>query len=176
MLCKMPYFYREPSLICEISGVCIVHAETAEVAAKCHRLGCAVTDEDALIYDDTTDVIDVFSPSRYHYETVKKALMAGKHVYCEKPLTVTYQQAVVLAAWAKEKGVTARSSSTTALCRELCEPRSWSMRGVLDGSFPSVLPIFMPAVPICPATRDGNRIRRSATEGCCLTSAPTLWI
>jgi len=105
---NLPYFYSDPSLICEIGGVCTAHAETAEEAVRRYGLGCVVTNEDALIDDDTIDVIDVCSPNCYHYETVKKALMAGKHVYCEKPLTVTYQQASELASLAKEKGVTAQ--------------------------------------------------------------------
>jgi len=105
---NLPYFYRDPSLSFEIGGVCTAHAETAEEAAMRYHLGRAVTDEDTLIYDDAIDVIDVCTPNRYHYETVKKALVAGKHVYCEKPLTVTYQQAAELAALAKETGVTAQ--------------------------------------------------------------------
>ncbi len=105
---NLRYFYRDTGLHAEIAGVCTAHRETAEEAVSRYALGRAVTDEDALIQDPSIDMIDVCTPNCYHYETVKKALVAGKHVYCEKPLTVTAAEAEELASLAKEKGVTAQ--------------------------------------------------------------------
>ncbi len=105
---NLDYFYRDTGLRAEIAGVCTAHPETAMEAVRRYALCRAVSDEDELIYDPAIDVIDVCTPNRFHYETVKKALLAGKHVYCEKPLTVTAAEAEELAALAKEKGVTAQ--------------------------------------------------------------------
>ncbi len=105
---NLDYFYRDTGLCAKIVGVCTAHSETAQEAAERYSLGHAVTDEDELINDPAIDIIDVCTPNRYHYETVKKALAAGKHVYCEKPLTVTAAEAEELASLAKEKGVTAQ--------------------------------------------------------------------
>ncbi len=40
-----------------------------------------------LLTDDEIDVIDICTPPYMHAEMVKKAIKAGKHVICEKPLT-----------------------------------------------------------------------------------------
>jgi N-acetyl-gamma-glutamylphosphate reductase len=40
-----------------------------------------------LVADPEVDVIYVATPHSHHYENVKSALNAGKHVLCEKPFT-----------------------------------------------------------------------------------------
>jgi len=40
-----------------------------------------------LVTDPNVDVIYVATPHSHHYNNVKSALNAGKHVLCEKPLT-----------------------------------------------------------------------------------------
>lgn len=46
-----------------------------------------------LINDPQVDVVDITSPNHLHYEMALAAIAAGKHVYCEKPLAVSAQQA-----------------------------------------------------------------------------------
>lgn len=52
-----------------------------------------------------TELVYVASPNSCHYEQSKKLLQNGKHVICEKPVTVTASEFRELAALAKEKGV-----------------------------------------------------------------------
>lgn len=47
----------------------------------------ASTDFDDLLNDEEIDVIDICTPPYVHEEMIEKALKAGKHVICEKPLT-----------------------------------------------------------------------------------------
>jgi len=47
----------------------------------------ASLDFDDLLKDDEIDVIDICTPPYAHEEMIIKALQAGKHVICEKPLT-----------------------------------------------------------------------------------------
>lgn len=47
----------------------------------------ASTNFDDLINDEEIDVIDICTPPYVHEEMIEKALKAGKHVICEKPLT-----------------------------------------------------------------------------------------
>lgn len=58
-----------------------------------------------LVKDENIDLVDVTTPNAFHYEIVKEALKNGKHVYCEKPLTLTYEQSQELANLAAEKNV-----------------------------------------------------------------------
>lgn len=58
---------------------------------------------DALIAD--VDCIDVVSPTVFHYEIAKKAIVAGKHVFIEKPLTETLEQAEELVALSQKHNV-----------------------------------------------------------------------
>lgn len=104
---NLNYFYND-GISATIAGVCTAHGSTAEKAASDHGFRLAVTDEDELIYSPDIDIIDICTPNIYHYDTAKKAILAGKHIYCEKPLAVTPEQAHELAALADEKGITAQ--------------------------------------------------------------------
>lgn len=61
------------------------------------------TSLDDMLNDDEIDWIYVCSPNSVHYEQSKKALLAGKHVLCEKPFTTTSEELKELITIAKEK-------------------------------------------------------------------------
>ncbi len=71
------------------------------------RLCCdsVVTDLEALAEDKTIDAVYVASPNAFHYAQSKLMLQHGKHVICEKPITVTPNELVELQNLAREKGV-----------------------------------------------------------------------
>lgn len=60
------------------------------------------------VNDPEVDLIDICLPDSLHYEVAKAALLAGKHVYCEKPLADTAAQAAELADIAAAKGLITR--------------------------------------------------------------------
>lgn len=104
---NLKYFYRDTEFTAEIAGVCTSRPETTKKAAE--FLGVyGAKDEDELINDPTIDIIDICTPNIYHYETLKKAIGAGKHIYCEKPLAVTYSQAKEIEGLVKEKNIVNR--------------------------------------------------------------------
>lgn len=51
------------------------------------------------------DVVDVVTPTLSHYEVGRKAILAGKHLFIEKPITNTVEEAKVLVGLAREYGV-----------------------------------------------------------------------
>jgi predicted dehydrogenase len=57
-----------------------------------------------ILNDPAIDIVVVSTPVM-HYEYTKQALLAGKHVICEKPFTKTAAQAEELFALAQEKGL-----------------------------------------------------------------------
>ena len=63
------------------------------------------TDWMEVVTDPSVDLIDVATPNCMHFEMAKAALEHGKHVFCEKPLSLSAEQSRILADLAKEKGV-----------------------------------------------------------------------
>ena len=101
---NIPFFFST-KIECEVVAVCTKNIENAKKAAEQFGIPFFTNNEDDIIYNDEIDIVDICTPNIYHYETAKKAILAGKHIYCEKPLAVTYAQAKELAALAREKGV-----------------------------------------------------------------------
>lgn len=59
---------------------------------------------EALLADDSVDVVHVTTPNHAHYEQVKAILEAGKNVVCEKPLAMTSAQSAEMVEIAKASG------------------------------------------------------------------------
>ncbi|MGN6714466.1 Gfo/Idh/MocA family oxidoreductase [Anaerocolumna jejuensis] len=62
------------------------------------------------------DAVYIASPHETHYDYAKKALMAGKHVLCEKPLTFSQKEAEELFTIAHEKDCVLLEAIKTAYC------------------------------------------------------------
>lgn len=60
-----------------------------------------------LVAEEQIDVVHVCSPNATHAAIALKAIAAGKHVICEKPLTTTSAAAAELVSAAESAGVTA---------------------------------------------------------------------
>ncbi len=61
------------------------------------------TDIDKLL--DTCDAVDIIAPTLFHYDLCERALRKGKHVFVEKPLANTMDEARDLVKLAKESNV-----------------------------------------------------------------------
>jgi len=59
---------------------------------------------DALLADDSVDVVHVTTPNHAHYSQVKAILAAGKHVVCEKPLAMTAAESSEMCDLAQRSG------------------------------------------------------------------------
>ena len=56
-----------------------------------------------MIADPDIEIVHICSPNYLHYSHSVKAIQAGKHVICEKPLTVTSEESAALVELAKTK-------------------------------------------------------------------------
>ncbi|MCK5443446.1 MAG: Gfo/Idh/MocA family oxidoreductase [Maribacter sp.] len=54
---------------------------------------------------DSVDVVDIVTPTLSHYDCAKKAMENGKHVFIEKPITNTLEEAEDLLVLEKENNV-----------------------------------------------------------------------
>jgi predicted dehydrogenase len=88
-------------------GVSASSAERARAAAG--ELGAErwFDSSEALVADDAVDVVHVCTPNHLHAPLVERALAAGRHVVCEKPLATGEGDAARLAAAAEAAGVVA---------------------------------------------------------------------
>ena len=79
--------------------------EKAEEKAKAWDIPKAYGSHEELLKDEEIDIVYISAVNSAHYRWAKAALLAGKHVICEKPCTTTEVQTRELFALAKEKGL-----------------------------------------------------------------------
>ena len=87
----------------EIYAVCDVTLEAAQKYADQYGVQKAYGNADEMINDPNVDIVYIATPHNLHYQFLVKALRAGKHVFCEKAITVNSQQLEEAVAIAKEK-------------------------------------------------------------------------
>ncbi len=90
---SVPFYYSDCVFSGHYTSICTSNNATAQKAKNMYGFDIATDDEDILIYDDNIDIIDICTPNIYHFETAKKAILAGKHVICEKPLAINCDEA-----------------------------------------------------------------------------------
>ena len=90
---------------CEIRRVADRNEPRREAARSLVPGVEATADLDDVIGDPGIDAVVITLPAALHYETAKKALLAGKHVLVEKPMTDSVETACELARLAQERGL-----------------------------------------------------------------------
>jgi predicted dehydrogenase len=76
----------------------------AERAAEQFGIATAFATADDLLADPSIDVVHICTPNASHASLALAALLAGKHVICEKPLAVTSAEAKTLVEAAAKSG------------------------------------------------------------------------
>jgi predicted dehydrogenase len=89
----MPFCYDKPPARTELFAVCTSRLETAEAAKAKFGFKLATDDWRRITENPDVDVVHVASPNIHHRGQVLSAMAAGKHIYCEKPLTATVEEA-----------------------------------------------------------------------------------
>lgn len=65
---------------------------------------------------NVVDAVYIATPHLFHYEHIKSALNASKHVLCETPMVLKEEEAIELFALAEQKGVILMEANKTAHC------------------------------------------------------------
>ncbi|UZD23849.1 Gfo/Idh/MocA family oxidoreductase [Algoriphagus halophytocola] len=88
----------------EVTGLVEVNQEVADSKAEELGIANAYTFEN-MLKDDSIQVVHICTPNFLHFPQAKACMLAGKHVVCEKPLSMTIEEAEELVAIAKETGL-----------------------------------------------------------------------
>lgn len=77
---------KYPKAICRLKRIVARRKEQIEWAREHYGFEIGSNNFEDLLSDPEIDVIDICTPPYMHLEMIEKALKAGKHVICEKPL------------------------------------------------------------------------------------------
>ncbi len=80
-----------------IKYVCDIISEKAQAVQQKFKCGEVIADYKLALADPEVDAVYVLTPNYSHYTVSMDALRAGKHVFCEKPITVNYELAKEMA-------------------------------------------------------------------------------
>jgi predicted dehydrogenase len=76
----------------DILNVCDIYNKRAEAAAQ-FTGGKVVKDYRRVLDNKDIDSVLIATPEHWHYQMTMDAIAAGKHIYCEKPMTYSIEQA-----------------------------------------------------------------------------------
>ena len=101
----MPMFFWPAPAVPVRKALVDINGDAAKEAAEKFGFENWGIDWHDLINDPEIDVIDICTPNNVHAEIAIAAAKAGKHILCEKPLSLTTEQAKEMYHAAKEAGI-----------------------------------------------------------------------
>ena len=87
----------------ELRAVCDMVPDRLQAAARKYPTVIPMDSSNRLINDPSIDAVAIATPVSTHFALAKQALLAGKHVFVEKPLTNLSSKAAELTRIAKQK-------------------------------------------------------------------------
>lgn len=78
--------------------------EIARKTAAAHGIPAVYESLDAILADDTIQIVDIAVHPAAQPAIAVKALQAGKHLLCQKPLAVSYEDALIIVEASKKAG------------------------------------------------------------------------
>ena len=86
----------------KLIGVCSRNGQVVDACAK--KWSCyGWNDPEQMLNSTEVDIVYIATPIGIHFSLAKQALEAGKHVWCEKPLTCSYIDTQVLVSLSEKK-------------------------------------------------------------------------
>jgi predicted dehydrogenase len=87
-----------------VQGVLGKSPARTEQTCRALRLSRAYASLEELVKDNSVDVVHICTPNYLHLPETQSALLAGKHVMCEKPLAMNTSETATLVKLAREHG------------------------------------------------------------------------
>ncbi|WP_314060171.1 Gfo/Idh/MocA family oxidoreductase [uncultured Vagococcus sp.] len=89
----------------ELYGAASRHLERAQSFAAKHHISKAFGSYEELFADPMVDIVYIATPHNHHLESIIPALENGKHVLCEKAITLNSKELAQAKQLASEKGL-----------------------------------------------------------------------
>jgi predicted dehydrogenase len=111
----------------DIKLVVLVDATDELAAAGAAQFGYErwTTSWQGVVADPAVHIVDIVTPNFLHKEVAIAAARAGKHIWCEKPLALTANDALEMTRIAEDSGVKTLVGSPTCAIPALSWRRSW---------------------------------------------------
>lgn len=94
----LPLYYEKLPLRGRITHVCASRPETAEAGRQQVGADVAATDYRVVTENPDIDVVHICTPNHLHRDALLSAMRHQKHIYCDKPLVVTIEEAAEIRA------------------------------------------------------------------------------
>jgi predicted dehydrogenase len=101
---KAPYFFDTP-IVPVLKVACGRHEGSLKAFADRWGWEEIETDWKKVIERDDIDIVDISVPTHLHKEIAVAAAKAGKHIFCEKPIALSYEQAKEMYEAAEKNGI-----------------------------------------------------------------------
>lgn len=111
--------------------VCVASKHPEHAKTKADQYGVAACTVEEMLKNPEVEMVVNLTPASVHYELIRQALLAGKHVYTEKTMTDDVCKAEELVKLADEKGLYLGSAPDTFLGSALQAARTAIDDGLL---------------------------------------------
>lgn len=123
----IPLYYSNLPFKIRLVGICDAMPGVAEQAKEQLGFEFATTNPDDIFNNPEINCVDICTPNIYHKEGILKALKAGKNVYCDKPLSASYEESQEILEVLKGS-----SSITQVALQYRCFPGTMRAKELID--------------------------------------------
>lgn len=116
---------------CEVAGIADLRPERLAQAKRKHPSAKLTTDLQELLRDAAIDAIAIATPVAAHFGLAMAALAAGKHIFVEKPLTTTSDEAAHMIEEADRRKLTLMVDHTFLYTPAIRKIRELCVTGML---------------------------------------------
>jgi predicted dehydrogenase len=90
---NLPLYYEPAPVRVKKLVLCTTSEKNIQAARETGYYETIVRDWRQLIEDRSIEIIHICTPNFLHYDMLQAAIQAGKYIYCDKPITATYDEA-----------------------------------------------------------------------------------
>ena len=118
---------------CEIVALCDRELLMAKQLGERSGISKCFSDLREMLQSTSPDVVHITTPPQSHYVPARECLESGKHVYLEKPFTVTAEEAESLIELAEARNLKITAGHNAQFTLEMLEMRRLLSEGFLGG-------------------------------------------